>query len=77
MGSMKKTGGKKMSKKSRGQFLKRPLRFMVRFNQAEIREAKNRAKRTGLSMSEFCRRKILDQPAADLSPKEVEYGATV
>ncbi len=62
---MKKRREGVMRKKAKNQFLKRPLRFMLRFDKAELREYKARAKRAGMSMVEYGRRKILDIPIAE------------
>ncbi len=59
-----------MKKKTKGQYLKRPNRFMLRFNDSELREFKSRAKRSGLSQVEYGRRKILDVPIADIAPAQ-------
>jgi hypothetical protein len=67
-----------MRKQSKGQFLKRPLRFMVRFNAVEMREFKSRARKAGLSQAEFGRRKILDKPVPDMTaPNDVVAPAVV
>ncbi len=57
-----------MRKKTKRQFLKRPLRFMLRFSDKELREFRMSAKRSGLSQVEFGRRKILDIPMAEIAP---------
>lgn len=63
---------KRSKAKAKGQFLKRPKRFMLRFDAAELREFRERAKRTGLSQVEYGRRKILDQPVLDIAPKDTK-----
>ncbi len=59
-----------MRKRQKNQFLKRPRRFMLRFNASELRDYRDRAKRCGLSQVEYGRRKILDIPVAEIVPKE-------
>ncbi len=70
-------GGTSMKRrKAKKQFLKRPKRFMLRFNDAELRAFRASAKRAGLSQVEFGRRKILDIPIAEIAqPQEVEAPA--
>lgn len=69
-----------MNKKRKDQFLKRPIRAMMRFDKKELREVDARAKRAGLSRVEYGRRKMLDLPiaeGADKIPaqKPEEFGA--
>lgn len=70
-----------MKKKSKDQFLKRPRRFMLRFNDAELRDYRSRARKSGLSQVEYGRRKILDIPVVEVArPAEQEpseFGAKV
>jgi hypothetical protein len=54
-----------MRKKRKNQFLKRSIRFMLRFDAAELRGYRNRAKQSRLSMVEYARRKILDIPIGE------------
>lgn len=51
-----------MKKAKKKQFLKRSLRFMIRFNKSELRKFKSRAKESGLSQVEYGRRRILEIP---------------
>lgn len=55
----------KKSKKAKAQFLKRPIRVMLRFDKREMREVDERVKRSRLSRAEYGRRKMLDIPIAD------------
>jgi hypothetical protein len=55
-----------MGRKTKAPFLKRPRRFMLRFNDGELRQFKSGAKRAGLSLVEYGRRKILDTPIAEI-----------
>lgn len=71
-----------MKKKKKDQFLKRPIRAMMRFDKKELREIDARAKRAGLSRVEYGRRKMLDLPIAEKADKipeqnPAEFGATV
>ena len=62
---MKKKQGATMQKKPK-RFLKRSNPVMIRFNDVELKEYQLRVKRSGLSHVEFCRRKILDVPIANI-----------
>ena len=57
-------------RKVKKQFLKRPERFMVRFSREELKACRTRAQQSGLSQVEYCRRKILDIPIAEITPRE-------
>jgi hypothetical protein len=49
--------------------LKRPIRFMMRFNNKELKAFTAEATRVGLSKVEFARRKILAIPVMDEKPE--------
>ena len=51
-------------KAKREQWLTRPIRFMMRFDSAEIRKFRSMAKLAKLSMVEFARHKIFDLPTS-------------
>lgn len=62
---MKKEQGVKVQKKKK-RFLKRSNPIMIRFSDDELKEYQKRVKRSGLSHVEFCRRKVLDVPIANI-----------
>lgn len=55
--------------KVRKPMLKRPIRFMMRFNNKELKAFTAEATRVGLSKVEFARRKILAIPVMDEKPE--------
>ncbi len=59
-----------MRKKAKSQFLNRPIRVMLRFNKKEVRQVNERVKCSGLSRTEYGRRKILDIPIAEITRVE-------
>lgn len=63
-----------MKAKKKKQFLKRPLRFMLRLNKKEMSSFRSQAKAARLSQVEYGRRKILGIPIAEVDaaqPAEV------
>ncbi len=64
---------KRKTKKKKEPFLKRPIRYMVRFTAQEWKDFSGRATRAGLSKVEYARRRIFGQPIADLTESVEEH----